>query len=153
MRHITRLSLGFASAALLSCGGDDLVLPTPGDPASVAIVQGEVLTGRVGEQLDEPLLVRVLDSEGAPVANAAVKLDYWNGSARELARQLGKGETPIRADSAGRFRIEGVLPDIPFELFFRNGPTSLVLQPRRPTGKAVAGDTLDLGDLRPRPSE
>ena len=96
---------------------------------------------------------RVVDGDGQPVANAMVKLDYWNDSARELSRQLGKGETPVRADAAGRFRLEGVLPDIPFELFFRNGQTSLVLYPRKPTGKAVAGDTLDLRDLRPRPSE
>ena len=81
MRHITRLSLVFASAALLSCGGDDLVLPTPGDPATIAIVQGEVLTGRVGEQLAEPLVFRVLDSEGGPVANATVVVELTAGTA------------------------------------------------------------------------
>jgi adhesin/invasin len=81
MRHITSLSLGLASTALLSCGGDDLVLPTPGNPASIAIEQGDVLTGRVGEQLTEPLVVRVLDSDGEPVANATVVVELSAGSA------------------------------------------------------------------------
>ena len=39
MRHTPSLFLGFASVALLSCGGD-LEIPTEGTPASVEILQG-----------------------------------------------------------------------------------------------------------------
>jgi Bacterial Ig domain/Bacterial Ig-like domain (group 1) len=81
MRHIALLFLAFASAALLSCGGGDLTIPTRGDPASIAIVQGSRLTGRVGEQLAEPLVVRVLDGAGGAVQNATVVIDLPAGSA------------------------------------------------------------------------
>ena len=58
MRHRIPLSIGLASAALLSCEGANL--PAPDDPASITILQGDGLTGRVGEQLDQPLVIQVL---------------------------------------------------------------------------------------------
>jgi adhesin/invasin len=81
MRHIAPLSIGFASAALLSCGGGDLVLPTEGEPATIAIVQGNGLTGRVGEPLAEPLVIRVLDGTGQRVQGATVVIELSAGSA------------------------------------------------------------------------
>jgi adhesin/invasin len=79
MRPRTLLGLGLASAALLACAGADL--PTPPDPASISILQGNGLTGRVGEQLDQPLVVQVLDVGGDPLENATVVIELSSGSA------------------------------------------------------------------------
>ena len=65
----------FAAALLLSCGGDDLVLPSDGEPAAIAVVQGNGQSGRVGEALAEPLVVEVLDGAGRPVPGATVVIE------------------------------------------------------------------------------
>ncbi len=80
MRHTPSLFLGFASVALLSCGGD-LEIPTEGTPASVEILQGNGLSGRVGEQLAEPLVAKVLDAAGQEVPGATVVIELSSGSA------------------------------------------------------------------------
>lgn len=81
MRHLAPFALSVATGMILSCGGDDLVLPTDGEPASITIVQGNGLTGRVGEQLAEPLVARVLDRDGQAVPNATVVIEVPGGSA------------------------------------------------------------------------
>jgi hypothetical protein len=81
MRHIAPLSLGLASVALLSCGGDDLVLPSEGEPARITIVQGDRLNGRVGEQLAQPLVAQVFDRADRPVPGVTVVIELTGGSA------------------------------------------------------------------------
>jgi hypothetical protein len=81
MRYIAALSLGLASAALLSCGGGDLVLPTDGEPATITIVPGNGLSGRVGEQIKQPITVQVLDVARRPVPDARVVIELPGGSA------------------------------------------------------------------------
>lgn len=67
--------MGLASTVLFSCGGDDLVLPSEGEPAAITVVQGNGLSGRVGEALAEPLIVEVLDGVQRPVPGATVVVD------------------------------------------------------------------------------
>ena len=91
MRHRTLLSIGLASAALLSCEGANL--PAPDDPASITILQGDGLTGRVGEQLDQPLVIQVLDAAGGGVENATVVIELSAGSAEpDTARTDASGQ-------------------------------------------------------------
>jgi adhesin/invasin len=75
MRHLRFLAIGLASTALASCGGDDLVLPSEGQPAAITIVQGNHQTGRVGETLADPLVVEVLDGADRPVPRATVVVE------------------------------------------------------------------------------
>jgi hypothetical protein len=90
MRPAARLFLGLAFVALLSCDG--AVLPSDGEPASISIVQGDGLTGRVGEQLAEPLMVKVLDRDGLPVPNATLVIELSAGSAEpDTATTDGSG--------------------------------------------------------------
>jgi adhesin/invasin len=74
--------LGALSCALvvLSCSGDELLLPAEGEPAALAIVDGDAQTGPVGGQLAAPLVVRVTDSRGRPVAGAQVAFSPGAGS-------------------------------------------------------------------------
>ena len=65
---------------LISCGGDELLLPAEGEPATLAIVDGDGQTGPIGGQLAEPLIVRVTDTRGRPVAGATVAFSPTAGS-------------------------------------------------------------------------
>src|SRR5215218_336729 len=50
-----------------ACGGDGVTLPGPGDPTTLVILGGDEQRGSLGEPLTEPLVVRLLDSDGLPV--------------------------------------------------------------------------------------
>jgi uncharacterized membrane protein YgcG len=55
-----------------ACGGDDLTLPGPGDPAALRIVAGDGQRGVLGETLVNPLVVQLVDVEGLPIEGRAV---------------------------------------------------------------------------------
>ena len=61
--------LSFAAAA---CGGDNLTLPSQGQPAHIEISNGNRQTDRVSSQLPHPLIVLVTDSQGRPVEGVTV---------------------------------------------------------------------------------
>ena len=75
MRNLRLFAVTVAAPALFSCGGGDLVLPSEGEPAVVTIVQGDSLSGRVGEVLAEPLIIEVIDGADRPVAGATVVVE------------------------------------------------------------------------------
>ena len=60
------------AAALVSCGGDDLVLPGETGPAEIAVVTGNNQRGPAGEPLQDSLVVRVRDRRGQALPNARV---------------------------------------------------------------------------------
>ncbi|MBA3496372.1 MAG: Ig-like domain repeat protein [Gemmatimonadales bacterium] len=57
---------------MLACNGGDLVLPSEGEPAAIDVVEGDGQSGRVGVALVEPIVGRVTDSQGRPVADVPV---------------------------------------------------------------------------------
>jgi adhesin/invasin len=75
---VNRLFLSGALATALglaACGGEDLVLPSEGEPADIAVVQGDGQNGRAGEALPQPLIFAVTDGTGRPVAGATVVVE------------------------------------------------------------------------------
>jgi adhesin/invasin len=56
----------------LACGGNDLALPTDVSNARIEMVQGDDQQAAPGAPLPEPLIVRVTDSTGSPVAGQSV---------------------------------------------------------------------------------
>src|SRR5437899_140859 len=71
--HLFRHSAAFvALLALGACGGGDLVLPNEGQPAKVAMVSGNAQTGTILEAAKDPLVVRVTDRFGSPVAGVEI---------------------------------------------------------------------------------
>jgi hypothetical protein len=69
------VSLGFAA-----CGGDNLTLPSEGEPAAIAVDAGwNGITGRVGTEL-APLNVIVTDTKNRPVAGATVEFEVTAGA-------------------------------------------------------------------------
>ena len=56
----------------LACGGNDLALPTDVPATQIEMVQGNGQQGPPGAPLADPLIVRVTDSTGAPLAGQTV---------------------------------------------------------------------------------
>jgi adhesin/invasin len=75
MRYTPFLGALAAAVAALSCGGDNLVLPSEGEPARIAVVAGDDQSGRVGEMLAKPVVVEVTDVSHRPVAGASVEIE------------------------------------------------------------------------------
>lgn len=72
---VVGVSLGFAA-----CGGDNLTLPSEGEPAAIAVDAGwNGITGRVGTEL-APLNVTVTDTKNRPVAGATVEFEVTAGA-------------------------------------------------------------------------
>jgi adhesin/invasin len=67
--------IAFLAMGFVACGGEDLVLPSEGEPASIALLQGDGQTGRVGEMLPQPIILQVADGTGRPVAGATVVIE------------------------------------------------------------------------------
>jgi hypothetical protein len=58
--------------ALAACGGDDLLLPSSGEPSRIEVVGGNGQTGIVGQALGSPLVVLVTDPANRPVPEVEV---------------------------------------------------------------------------------
>jgi hypothetical protein len=76
MRVPTWSVLILFSMPAAACGGDDLTLPGPGEPAALRIVAGDQQRGLLGEALTEPLVVQLVDVEGLPVEGRAVAFRF-----------------------------------------------------------------------------
>ena len=79
------LALASGLAAASACGGGDLALPGDGMPARVQAVQGDNQTAVIGAELPQPLVVRVLDADGQPVAGAALEWSVEGGGSLAAA--------------------------------------------------------------------
>jgi hypothetical protein len=60
----------------IACGGENLTLPSDGEPAKIAVLSGNDQRGRVGTALTELLVVQVTDSRDRPVAGASVVFEF-----------------------------------------------------------------------------
>ena len=74
------LVLGSA-LALAACGGEGLTLPPEGEAAHITVLHGDGQSGRVGETLDDSLVVEVTDTRDRPVAGATVNFTFPDGDA------------------------------------------------------------------------
>ncbi len=82
------LSLVAASAAAafaLACGGGDLLLPSDGQPAALAVVGGNNQSAQVGAPLADAVVVGVTDATGRPVAGARVAFRATSATGGNLA--------------------------------------------------------------------
>ena len=77
------LSPLLASLVLLGgCGvGDGITLPGDAEPAGISVLNGDEQQGRVGEPLNEPLVVQVTDTKGRAVRGATVAFELTSAGA------------------------------------------------------------------------
>ncbi len=113
---------------LAACRGDDLTLPGTGDP-TLTIVAGDQQTAAVGEFVPEPLVVRLVDGAGNPIAGATVSFrfseavpDAQVSPSAPATDQRGEAGANARLGSqAGDQPIQAVvtMPDGSLEVLFR----------------------------------
>jgi RNA polymerase sigma factor (sigma-70 family) len=95
---------------------------------------------------------RLLDMDGQPITGVNITPSGEHDSTRELYRHLSpQGELP-RTDKDGRFRLDGLIPDVKFSLGLHKGRTYFVGEPRIGLRQVESGKTLDLGDVRVKPN-
>jgi len=104
--------LGFAlslTALTFACGGDDLTLPSEGEPAELEILDGDEQNGTVGEPLSKALVVQVTDRFGEPVPEVVV----------EWSAEGGGSVDPVESttDAQGRATTQRVLGAEPTTYF------------------------------------
>ena len=67
-------------SGLAGCGGDNLLLPSAGQPAKITVVSGNGQTGTVGQPLGLPIVVAVTDPENRPVEGVEVAFVVPSGA-------------------------------------------------------------------------
>ena len=95
--HTWTVALLLAATAL-RCGGDDPV--DPPTPTTIEMASGDGQSGPVSQPLPDPLVVRVLDESGDPVAGVAVAWAAGDGS-------VSAGSVPT--DANGLSSVQWVL--------------------------------------------
>lgn len=103
------------------------------EPVTVRLQPGAVLTGRV------------LDKDGKPFSGVRVHVAYRLNAGRGLVEDAA-GDRPIQTDANGRFRIEGIFPDLKFRLDLWKGRDFFSTDEKYRELKWSAG-TKDLGDI------
>jgi hypothetical protein len=98
------------SAALLlallsaACGGSDLTLPDAGDPATLTIVAGDGQQGSQGQTLSQPLVVKVQDGLGRPVAGTNVAFRFTD-NVPDAAVDPGAAATDEQGQASARAQL------------------------------------------------
>jgi hypothetical protein len=90
---------------------------------------------------------RLLDPDGQPIAGVEVSLSMPLQVESELFRYLNAQKEPVKTDKDGRFRLDGVMPKLIFQLGLRKGRTYYMGEPKIGSKQVGAGKTLDLGDV------
>lgn len=94
---------------------------------------------------------RLLDRDDQPLAGASIDLSSPDRSASELYRRLRQRQPMIRTDKDGRFRIDGIVPEVKFTVGITLGRTFFVGEPRIGARQVKSGETFNLGDVRVKP--
>jgi adhesin/invasin len=104
--HLPRRALAcVVLLAFWACGGGDLTLPNEGQPSDVAVFSGNGQTGTIMASPPQPLIVRVTDRFGNPVAGVPIEWSAEGGG----SVNPGSGVT----DTDGRAGTERILGSEP----------------------------------------
>lgn len=104
LRRLHRVA--FALLLSVACGGDELNLPSEGDPGTIEALAGNDQTGQVGGTLPESLVVRVTDAQGRPVPGQAVVFSPTIDPSGQLAPDTARTDESGRAASRWRLGTE-----------------------------------------------
>jgi adhesin/invasin len=142
MRYTPFLAALATAVAAFACGGDDLVLPSEGEPAKVAVVAGNQQSGRVGEKLADPVVVEVTDRDSRPVAGASVEVQLGDvldtvrtGDDGRASAELALGSTI--GQTTGRVRVVAPEGPAPVQTTF----TAIALSASANELVSVSGDS------------
>jgi RNA polymerase sigma factor (sigma-70 family) len=94
---------------------------------------------------------RLLDLDGLPITGVNITPSGEKGTTSELYRHLSPQAELPRTDKDGRFRVDGLVPEVKFSLGLHKGRTYYIGEPRIGLRQVESGKTLDLGDVRVKP--
>jgi Big-like domain-containing protein len=86
-RKLALLLVGLPLWFTAACGGDNLTLPSEGEPAAITVKNGDDQQARVNSPLPLPLEVEVTDTRARPVAGATVQFTFDNPSGEVVSPQ------------------------------------------------------------------
>jgi hypothetical protein len=95
---------------------------------------------------------RLLGEDGIPLKDVEVSIHFDWSIGRELYRMAAPSGKPVRTDKDGRFRIDGVVPNLKFDLQLRQGRTTLIRAERFGVLQVKASEIANLGDVKVKPS-
>ena len=86
--------------AVLACAGGNLNLPNDGTPVELTAVSGDGQEAKVGNLLPEPLVVRVRDAAGQPVAEVPLVFRF-----QDAVPDAEITPASVATDSTGRASV------------------------------------------------
>jgi hypothetical protein len=132
-RQLWFLHPGRKLAGVVTVRGDEMEAPT------VRLAPTGTVSGRA------------LDRDGRPVAGAYFFPVYSDRSVNALAPHLYRWGLPPRTDKDGRFRLEGVVPGLKFDIGFSKGQGLLIGETKAERRPLTPGAARDLGEVRVKP--
>jgi uncharacterized protein YhjY with autotransporter beta-barrel domain len=124
--------------------GTGTILNDDGRPAAaVSIISGNNQPGRLGQQLAQPLVVRVVNALGEPVRGVAVQWSVTSGAAQlspdtSTTDADGRASTNVTVNSVGPITIQARAGALPPATFTVNGATSFESRAQGPVAVPVA---------------
>jgi hypothetical protein len=110
-RHASLIAFGL-STILAACGGDGIVLPNESRAAKIAIEDGDGQSAPAGATLADPIVVKVTDALGRPVADQAVVFAIETGGGLVTPANVQTGNDGLASatwtlgNSAGQQRVK-----------------------------------------------
>ena len=87
-----------ALATIVACGGDTASAPEIGPPAKMEVVSGDSQHGVVGDELAQPVAVRVVDASGRPLRAVAVEFHVIAGGGKVASGTVSTDANGVAED-------------------------------------------------------
>jgi len=137
--------------ALLACTGDELNLPSEGDPGSITVLGGNGQSGQVGITLPESLVVRVTDGEGRPVEGQQVVFVPTADPTGQLLPDTVSTDATGRAASRWKLGIEAGSQQVNARVLGGSNPLAVTFtataDPAPPDSLAEVGGNNQFGQI------
>lgn len=149
MAVMKRSSLLLFLALVLSACSDASAPVKSGPPAALAVVSGSEQEGRAGDPLSQPLVLKVTDAQGLPVARTAVFFVAVEGGgtfSSSVATTNNQGEAtttwtlgPRAGNARAEARVTGVTASAVFNAVIKPGAASAAIRVSEAPGTSAAG--------------
>jgi hypothetical protein len=96
---------------------------------------------------------RLLDQDGQPIGGANIAVLYTGQVGSDLARELRRRYDVPRTDEQGCFRLEGIVPNLKFDLGFIKGRQRLKPTLRLEIEPLKSGGSVNMGAIRVKPQQ
>jgi len=136
--------------ALGACGSGDLTLPNEGQPADVVVFSGNGQTGTILESPPQPLVVRVTDRFGNPVAGVPIEWSATGGGdvrpASAVTDTDGRAATQrILGSEPGDYATTAMASVLPSDAvsFTTTAVAAKLVLVTQPGARASSGEVID----------